>query len=288
MNDRDRIVDFYARFGLAIDEGAETSRFRARILKAWNAFNALAVLPSLRDLIENEFAMLNGSAYRAPYSALETGETIRTWFSQDVPYRELMRRFYALLGAISIAKDRKVEVLIADLSRAIDLSPGIDLRIERVSDFYELLPAGASLMDREAVMPALAWLSAYPAVRAEFETALKILADRDSRFYRQAQDSLRKALEDLLKQLLNNNTRLEEQNRPLRDWLTIKGVHDELSNTVITVMNLLFKHYQNTVIKHDNAAASGAQQEWSAFEVEYLVYQFATLVRVLMEASRKA
>jgi hypothetical protein len=283
MDDRERIVNFYSRFGLPIDAGVETNRFRNRLLSAWTGF---VTRFGHVDHIEIEFAMLNGSTYRKPEAYLDRGETVRTWLSESVPHRELIRRFQALLGAISIVPERSVSSLVVELSRAINLSPGIDLRIERIGEVYELLPAGASLLDGNAVIPALEWLRAYPSVRAEFGVALRILADRDGSAYRHAQDSLRKALEDLLKQLLSNNTRLEEQSRPLKDWLAIKGVHEELGNTTVTVMNLIFKHYQNASVKHDKDAGSGNQQEWSAFEVEYLVYQFATLMRVLMEASR--
>ncbi|HXH41860.1 MAG TPA: hypothetical protein VNN08_24770 [Thermoanaerobaculia bacterium] len=289
MDDRERITAFYSRFGLSVDVAAETNRFRTRLHSVWIDFIRTPAGQIVRDRIESEFAMFNGSTFRQPsgYVYGDRGETVSTWLEESVPHDELMRRFHALLSAISAVPERATLGLVADFSRAINLSPGINLRIEKIGETYELLPAGASLMDDGAVIPALEWLHAYPGVRAEFGTALKILAHRDVDAYRQAQDSLRKALEDLLKQLLDNNEPVEEQKRPLKEWLATKRVHEELRNTIVGVMDRVFKHYQNASIKHSNDGGGGSQQGWATFEVEYLVYQFATLVRVLIEASQR-
>lgn len=287
MDDRERITAFYSRFGLPVDVAAETNRFRTRLHSAWNDFAGTMAAQVFGDRIESEFAMFNGSTFRKRRSYGGRSETVSTWFQERVPHEELIRRLHALLCAISAAPETVTEGLVANLSRAINLSPGIDLRIEKIGATFELLPAGVPLMEDEAVIPALEWLRAYPSVRQEFAAALKMLADRDVGTYRQAQDSLRLALENLLKTLLNNNKPIEEQSRPLKEWLARKSAHEELGNTIVDVMDRVFKHYQNASIKHSSDAGGGGQQEWREFEVEYLVYQFATLVRVLIEASHR-
>lgn len=41
-------------------------------------------------------------------------------------------------------------------------------------------------------------------------------------------------------------------------------------------------------MKHDGETAGGAAKTWAEFEVEYMVYQYATLIRLLMEAESGA
>jgi hypothetical protein len=49
-------------------------------------------------------------------------------------------------------------------------------------------------------------------------------------------------------------------------------------------MMLLSKQYQNSSVKHDNAVGTGEAKVWQGFEVEYIIYQYATLFRLLSEA----
>jgi hypothetical protein len=170
------------------------------------------------------------------------------------------------------------------ITQAIDLSPAVDLRLEHNGASIDLLPAGVPLLD-DTVDSATQWLGRYPDVEKEFRQALTILAARKHEQYRQAQDSLRFAFEKLLKLVLQNSTRLEDQGRPLKDWLTAKGVHENLREAAVQIVGVLTKKYQNAAVKHDNAVDDGILKVWANYEVEYMVYQYATLIRLISAAN---
>jgi hypothetical protein len=148
----------------------------------------------------------------------------------------------------------------------------------------ELVPAGIDLMD-DVVDRVAQWLSQYPDVQKEFRQTLIILAEKKREQYRQAQDSLRFALEKLLKIILKNDSRLEDQGKSLKEWLAQRGISKGVRDVAVQIMILLSKEYQNAEVKHDNSVGSGDVKNWADHEVEYLLYQHATLLRLLLEAS---
>lgn len=279
-----RIEALYSRFGITPQDGAEQTRFQNRIVRIWLNFQELTGNIVTRDQIERSFACFNGSAYKPPPHV--NPSTIKTHFSEALPFTELARLVQFLVEAVATEAGNSAQLFFADVIRAIDVSPGINLRLENIQGKVELMPAGVAQLDDSLVDPALQWLAAYPDVQKEFRNALTILAEKDRDKYRQAQDSLRAALEKLLKIVLGNNLPLEEQKKPLKVWLLSKGAHDDFVDLVASVMDRIFKAYQNAAVKHDNDVGQGEEKRWSDFEVEYLIYQAAMLFRLLMEAAR--
>ena len=157
--------------------------------------------------------------------------------------------------------------------------------MQHVAEKFELVPAGVQLLD-DAVDTVTQWLSEYPDVQKEYRQTLRILAEKKRDQYRQAQDALRFALEKLLKVLLGNNIPLEDQRKPLKEWLAKRGVTEPLREVAVQIMVLITKQYQNAVVKHDNSVADGAVKTWGDHEVEYVLYQYTTLLRLILEASQ--
>lgn len=295
MVDRDRLDAFRKRFGLGSDTEA-LKRFRVRIVHA--AKESLSLLrDNDRDAFEKEFAFRNGSELLLGDSwggGLNIVHGIVDELEHAESFPELVERIQNLLWTFEAFgyfedrtrrsdREKAGSTFATTLQQAIDLSPGVDLRLQVSPGQVELAPAGVPLLD-DVVDSATQWLARYPDVRKEFRQSLTILAEKKRAQYRQAQDSLRFALEKLLKLLLNNTNRLEDQGRPLKDWLSSKGVHDRLRDVSVQIMTLVTKQYQNAAVKHDNDPAGGAAKSWSDFEVEYMVYQYATLLRLLMES----
>jgi hypothetical protein len=290
MTTGDRMDKFRSRFGLSVDTDGEAERFRIRLLNAWDGLFDTSTHYWL-ERVDREFATINGSRFRKPGDfGLGVKEDIHEWLSRSLSFSELIRVLQNVLYAIdAVGSSGSSNIrgrFASAVDRAIDLSRGVDLRLDSSADTLELMPAGVEILDAETVDPAVEWLGAYPDVQKEFRTALRMLADKSRDQYRQAQDALRFGLEKLLKILLANNTRIEEQTKPLKEWLALRGVNDDLGAAAVTIMNRVFCHYQNAAVKHDNQAANGAEKTWSDFEIEYVIYQFAALVRLLMEASK--
>jgi hypothetical protein len=294
--DRDRINEFRARFGLADDPDA-FRRFRTRIVQGAHE-SVLLLLDEERGALEFRFAFRNGSRYVKATSWGAGGHTahgIIEEFQQAESYQHIIERIQHLLWTFEELgyfqsktrySDREYAGLLfaTKLTDAIQLSPGIDLRLDIAPGRAEIMPAGAPLLD-ESVDRSIQWLDQCPDVTKEFRQALAILAERREDQFHQAQDSLRFALEKLLKLLLRNNVPLEDQGKPLKEYLASKGLHQSLREVAVQIMILLSKQYQNAAVKHDNAVGTGEAKAWQAFEVEYIIYQHATLFRLLSEVA---
>jgi hypothetical protein len=289
---RERLEQFRSRFGIQADEG-EFARFQTRVVHAaktslWDPGNRG------RIQLEKEFALRNGSeltlgGYGGVYHGIIEELQGAKSFVQLIDRTQQLLWSFERLGYFKdvhrYSEDERVGLMFAEeLRRAIELSVGIDVRLQAMADRVELVPAGVAIMD-DAVDGVTQWLSRYPDVQKEFRQTLTILAEKKREQYRQAQDSLRFALEKLLKLILGNNIRLEEQGKNLKEWLAHRGVSKNLRGAAVQIMILLSKEYQNATVKHDNAVADGNAKEWADHEVEYLLYQYTTLLRLLLEAS---
>lgn len=291
MTDRERLEAFRGRFGIGVEPEA-AKRFATRVFHAAKQ-SILDLEYAARYHLEGEFAFRNGSKLATrrtalgdpwiAYGILEEIEGAEGFTAVVERAQHLLWSFEA--RGYKLNEGRNPGAAFARrLEEAIQLSPGIDLRLEKVEGRVELAPAGVPLLD-EAVDHSIAWLGRYPDVQKEYRLALMILAERKATQYRQAQDSLRFGLEKLLKLLLGNELRLEDQGKPLKEWLTQRGMHDNLREAAVQILGILTKHYQNAAVKHDNAVADGAAKFWSDFEVEYVIYQYAALIRLLIEAT---
>lgn len=270
----------------------DVSAFRNRLLNAWKELPRWELRSGDQsywfDEIERAFANINGSRYRKPDDfGFGSKENIRTSLAAAGTYGSLAKQLRNLLYAFEeVGRHELTYAFVAAARRAIDMTAGVDLRIEVHDGQIELMRSGVAVLDDEVVDPATEWLRAYPDVRKEFRRAVQIVSERDRDSYRHAQDALRFGLEKLLK-IVVGDRRLEDQSKYVKEWLAARGVHEDLRNTIVGVMNLIFKEYQNTAVKHDNRVNAGAEKSWYDFEVEYLIYQFATLVRVIAEAARR-
>jgi hypothetical protein len=178
-----------------------------------------------------------------------------------------------------------VDLLVSTLNHAIDHSPGLNLRRLEISNGQvDLFPEGIKLLD-DAVDENAVWLKTYPDVAKEFSNALRICATKDIKLYRQALDSLRFALENLLKIVLANNASLEKQKEPLLKWMKKMGVHPHIRQTYSTVLTQL-NSYQNAAVKHPDKPDPDDIREYSPNELEYVIYLTSALMRFILQLHR--
>ena len=291
--DRERLDAFRLRFGLEAN-AVDLKRFRQRVVHAATASLGL-MIESERWLLEKEFALRNGSNVTMGHSPGHIEWGIINEFANTKTFGALVENIQHLLWSFETLgyfedKQRYVErdwvgiIFTNYLKKVLELSPGIDVRLLARSGSWEMVPAGVQILD-DSVDRSVSWLGAYPDVQKEFRQALVILAEKKSSQFRQAQDSLRFALEKLLKILLQNSNRLEDQGKPLKEWLSTKGLHEDLRDVAVQIVGMLTKKYQNSAIKHDNSVHAGAEKIWAEFEVEYMIYQYAVLFRLFSEVS---
>ena len=148
----------------------------------------------------------------------------------------------------------------------------LDIQIKRIKEdniiFY---PKGAKLLDEKSVNDVLDWLISYPKVQKSLKSALEKYQNKI--YQRNLIDDLRLSLELLLKQILNNEARLEKQKIFLGEYLKQKNVPKELNNMYWKLIDYYTK-YQNNYAKHDDKVDSS--------EIEFIIYLTGIFIRFLM------
>lgn len=117
------------------------------------------------------------------------------------------------------------------------------------------------------------WLDEYPTAQTHYKSAL--IKRNSNLFLRNLLDDMRCALEELLKQILNNQKSLENQRNELGNFLYSKGVSIEINNFYNNIVTSFFTSYQNNNVKH--------QTLYKDIEVDFIIEQTATLMRFLIK-----
>ena len=157
---------------------------------------------------------------------------------------------------------------------AIEYTPNINLRVIKRSGAVTLFPAGVRDFDEKLVEEPLSWLESKQVVAKHYEQALSIYLSKDQSKYRNLLDNLRLALEQLLRILLGNKKSLDNQKVPLLRWLREHGAHPQVVNMFHDLL-ARFTQYQNDAVKHGD--------NWSYFEVEFMIYLTGVFMRFLLE-----
>jgi len=121
----------------------------------------------------------------------------------------------------------------------------------------------------------IGWLENYPTVAKHYERALKHYTGGGRDNYRSLLDDLRRALEELLREVLGNDKRLEQQEQPLSRWIEQRGVHKEVRSMYTKLLFGPYRIYQNKAVKHG--------EEYSEDEVEFMIYLTGTFMRLLLQ-----
>jgi hypothetical protein len=160
------------------------------------------------------------------------------------------------------------------LQDALELSPTIMIRLARRGKTATLYPSGAKLLDEGVVEGNLAGLAHHPSVLKPFEDALKLYMAKDPKQYRSMLDSLRFALEQMVRVVLNNQKSLENQKEEFLRWLNSRGVHVQVGRMYHDLLFGGFAQYQNDAVKHQ-------EDQYIQAEVEFVLYATGTFLRLI-------
>lgn len=166
-----------------------------------------------------------------------------------------------------------------ELEDLVNSSPAIQIKIARTGDSATVFPAGAKLLDEGLINDNISWMQEYPKSFAAFEQSLEIYLSGDKPKFRNLKDNLRVAVEQLLRKILNNSKSLENQSKELDEWLEKQGVHKQIRNIYGQLLFGNFAILQNEVAKHDDV-------ELTLEEIEYLIYQTGTFMRLIIQLCR--
>lgn len=97
--------------------------------------------------------------------------------------------------------------------------------------------------------------------------------------YRSLFDNLRLALEQLLRQVLDNKKSLENQERELLKWIKARGAHQQVVNMYKQLLFGPYSRYQNDAVKHG--------EQYSEDEAEFMIYLTGIFMRLLLRLQAK-
>ena len=178
------------------------------------------------------------------------------------PY-ELAEKIENLLGCSILDGTQKERVV------AIVNKENIGIRISKdKKGNYITYPQGEPMLDEKVVERTLLSLDGESA--KEYEKALKAYA---SGKWNESSNGTRRALEEYLRQYLNNKADLEANIKTIGEPLKKAGVAEHFRKSIINQLRTLDSHY-NSGSKH-NSNTQGA------VEAEYLIYSVGVIVSAL-------
>lgn len=179
------------------------------------------------------------------------------------PY-ELAEKIENLLGCCGILDDYQEEGVVNTIN---DGNIGIRVSKDKKGN-YITYPQGEPMLDEKVVDRALLSLDGKSA--SEYENALNAYA---SGRWNESSNGTRRALEEYLKQYLNNKKGLQANIKTIGGVLKESGVAEHFCNSIINQLRTLDSHY-NSGSKH-NSKTQGAT------EAEYLIYSVGVIVNTL-------
>jgi hypothetical protein len=294
-----KIKNFYKRWNIVYDEDKRFIDFKNRALSTID--NTLGELFLSDENLEQRFLKLIAKHFPQSKKYIPTSITsfvnniskiMSSLEIKEIKFKDsLVYKFFSeendfikfiqyLQSIFWLDFDSEVkEELYLGFKEDIELSL-LDIQIKRIKrDNIIFYPKGAKLLDEKVVNDVLDWLISYPNVQKSFKSALEKY--RDNIYQRNIIDDLRLSLELLLKKILNNNNKsLENQEKPLSEYLEQKNVPKELNNMYWKLIDYYTK-YQNNYAKHDDKVDSS--------EIEFIIYLTGIFIRFLMtlEDSKK-
>jgi hypothetical protein len=257
------------------DDGKEFERLRNRVLTL--AKNNLLPIWRYSSSFREEFVVLVGASF--------VGQDATEFFTSALYFKinnagdmsDLMHSVQCLVWALHKTDRGKLDEIVERLNTIFEMSPNVLAHIATTPDGPILYPSGAKILDDALIADNLEWLAEYPAALKHFRVALSIFLSKDSDKYRNLLDNLRFAIEQLLREVLENQKSLENQKESLLPWMKGKGLHAQVVNMY---HDLLFKHftlYQNDAVKHG--------EKYSFQEIEFMIYLTGTFMRLLIQAA---
>ena len=273
LEKQDRIIDFYKRWNIDLNEEERWHSFRNRVL---NSYMKIGRTISYSSEMEDEFFELigihNRPANTFDFNVLENGLSKSPTYNYLFDVNDIkgfMMGIQAVFWLKELTKVQKGDFLIG-IQEAVSIT-GVPLGIKQTESEIIFYPEGAKLLDKKLINDNLDWLSAHPKSYETFKMSLMEIGIQGKE--RNVVDHLRLSLELLLKDIFNNGKSLENQKTDIGNYLKSRNISPEISNLLERVLDYYAK-YQNNKAKHDCAVLFS--------EVEFILYLTGTVMRFLL------
>ena len=270
MVNRVRIREFLAHWKHEPDTTEEFERFRVRMVevlrKLWRS--SFENHPSRRE----RFAEISGTRCSSHPYFEQSG--LRELLEKANSELMMARAVQYVLWTIEELAPVNLDHFCDRIEDALELSPGIMIRLVRNGTTTALYPAGVAMLDEVLVDGSLIWLSRYQTVVKPYGEALKLYLTKDPNLYRNLLDNLRFTLEEMLRVVLKNGRSLENQKEEFLSWLKKHGAHSQIGNMYHQLLFGHFALYQNDAVKHQ-------EDKYIQPEVEFMLYLTGTFLRLI-------
>jgi hypothetical protein len=272
MVDGGTIREFWAHWEHEPNPTDEFKRFRIRVMevarKIWDDF----FKSNSQEANRERFAVISGTPCSIYVHFAQSG--LCSLLNEAKTVFEVARAVQFLLWTLESVTHGNLDYCCRQIQNALDLSPGIMIRLARHGKTATLYPTGARLLDEAVVESNLIWLSRYPSVLKPFEEALKLYLAKDPNQYRNMLDNLRFALEQMLRAVLSNQKSLENQKEEFLRWLKQHDVHGRIGSMYHDLLFGGFAGYQNDAVKHQ-------EDKYTPAEIEFVLYATGTFLRLI-------
>ena len=153
----------------------------------------------------------------------------------------------------------------------------IRLSYNECNNKYEFYPNNVKELDKVLVDDVLIFLKDFSEAHNQLTEALKMFLENAS--YRDIVDKVRLALELFLKNYLNNDKSLENQESDLGKLLKNNQVSTEIRN--------MFHKLMDYFIKLNDNKAKHSEYEFKKCEVEFLLYLVGNFIKLIIESDEE-
>lgn len=166
---------------------------------------------------------------------------------------------------------KKNKKLIQDSIKKALKDSHIPFEIIEDDDGIFFFPKGAKELDTALVADPLEWLKDYPNAHKTFCTALKQYSDGE--YIRDTADNFRKALEEFLKEFLENTKNLSNNISEAFKYLGENNAEPELAGMMKSLLNA-YDTLNNKIAKHNDKV----DEKY----LEFLMYQTGIFIRMMI------
>jgi len=279
MDLKEREVQFNKRWDIIITDSYEEAflKFKTRILNVFKDIDSQVSAKSKREFCQY-YAIpekVRPSKNAKPRSSGIIESRLRLQNNEKEFYRliEIILSLDISANGYSSNQpyDNTKKNIISDIEKAIKLSE-VNVVMSVISKNNVILyPKGEELLDDELVNLPLSFLS--PESAQHFVDALKFYESKNSI---KSAESLRRTIEEFLKNKLENTKALKENTKSIEPILKGKGTNSQVAKITGQIFNYLDTYF-NDNSKHNDGIISEEENE-------FLIYQVGVLLRYINNA----
>lgn len=264
--------DFYKRWDISLNEEEKWVEFKSRFMNSYSKILGWQVYKA--SIRQQEFFEINGINTQYAFKNAKDPSVFRTYCNvYETLFKSNGKKFIQFVQSLfwmNEINETDKDLLFEKIQEDISVSQ-VPLRLIKTEKDFLFYPSGVKLLDEKLVDDNLKWLVDYPKAYSAFTNALKDFEDKTK--LREVVDNLRLSLELFLKEFLENNKSLENQQAEIGKFLKSKATSPEIGNLYWTLIDSYSK-YQNANAKHNNSVKE--------HEVEFILYLTGSFIRFLI------